>query len=633
MKKLRGENRINRVNRTTTQVLQDNKFHETTWAKLKVGDIVLVREDEPFPADLLLLQCSDHYGTAYIQTMTLDGERALKSRQSFTEILDKMKKKSVGLDKMRMHLKCENPNNKIYQFEGQLNFENPKLPPMKVTLNQFLLREAILSNTDWIIGLVVYAGHDTKIMRNMGKNKYKQTHIEKRLNRVVIFLIIFQTLLCLLVASLAANYHKENEIKDVNNQIKGPTYLFNNPKESETSIYVDGIINFLKYFLLLSSILPISLLVSLEVVKVLQSIAIVSDAKMFSVEVNQTCKVMTVSLNEELGLINNIFTDKTGTLTSNEMVFKACSVAKVKYDKKSIQYMKIDNEKSSSEQESQNENLDNNFDDSSDDGENVLKCMKNIIVQNINDSESYNEYRFGNIRINKQTDFLHYFWLALSLCHEVISISKNKQKLKKEHYDEIFTFHEPKSSTKLIKKKTFTKKLEKKYTVKEDTKRALDDFDMRRESSHNLSEQENLEPEHNLESDDFSISEMEIDEQDELIYHGMSPDEITLVEAAKKVGYEFRFRSNKEIEIRLGGVRQVYKLLKLFPFTSDRKRMTIVVQDPLDKDYVIAFVKGADNVMIDLSLPQFKSHFNFNYIDRFAKKGYRTLLVGMKVIR
>ena len=66
---------------------------------------------------------------------------------------------------------------------------------VKVTLDQFLLRGSVLSNTDWIIGMVVYAGLDTKLLRNMGKNKYKQTHIEKRLNKVVVFLILFQTLL------------------------------------------------------------------------------------------------------------------------------------------------------------------------------------------------------------------------------------------------------------------------------------------------------------------------------------------------------------------------------------------------------------------------------------------------------
>lgn len=212
------------------------------------------------------------------------------------------------------------------------------MPLMKATLDQFLPRGAKLSNTDWIIGMVVYAGHDTKILRNMGKNKYKQTHIERKLNKVVIFLICFQTILCLIISTLAANFNQNNEISsDSNNKVKGAVYLFKDPSASEGSLIIDAIFGFLKFFLLLSSILPISLLVSLEIIKVLQSVFIYSDHNMFSVDLNQGCKVMSVSLNEELGLINNIFTDKTGTLTSNEMVFKACCVGKVKYDKKSIE--------------------------------------------------------------------------------------------------------------------------------------------------------------------------------------------------------------------------------------------------------------------------------------------------------
>lgn len=93
------------VNNTPAMVLKGDKFHEIKWKDLHVGDIILVHEDESFPADLLLLQCSDHYGTSYIQTMTLDGERALKPRQSYTEILEKMKQQSVGLHQMRMHLR------------------------------------------------------------------------------------------------------------------------------------------------------------------------------------------------------------------------------------------------------------------------------------------------------------------------------------------------------------------------------------------------------------------------------------------------------------------------------------------------------------------------------------------------
>ena len=95
----------------------------------------------------------------------MDGERALKSRQSFTEILENMKNEKLGLDSMKIHLKCENLNNKIYQFEGKLKMDRPHIETKKANLNQFLLRGSILTNTDWIIGMIIYAGHDTKIIK------------------------------------------------------------------------------------------------------------------------------------------------------------------------------------------------------------------------------------------------------------------------------------------------------------------------------------------------------------------------------------------------------------------------------------------------------------------------------------
>jgi hypothetical protein len=124
------------------------------------------------------------------------------------------------------------------------------------------------------------------------------------------------------------------------------------------------------------------------------------------------------------------------------------------------------------------------------------------------------------------------------------------------------------SKQKLNKKRTFDNKIRKKCTIKEEQKSSVhDDFEMR--SADKLSDDmksdkslddEQPQPSHNLESDDFEISEQDIDEDDVLVYHGMSPDEITLVNAAKSVGYEFRFRSNNEVIIKVGGITQSFEL-------------------------------------------------------------------------
>ena len=309
-------------------------------------------------------------------------------------------------------MKCGKPDNKIYQFEGMLQFEKPDLPPFKITLDQMLLRGAVLSNTDWVIGLVVYAGHDTKLMKNMGKAKYKQSHIERTLNKVVIFLILFQCSLCLLAAILATDFEQDNKFeRDDDNNETGLNYLSDDP-DSNTPSILEGILAFTKYFLILSSILPISLLVSLEIIKIIQSIFISFDAQMYSITIDQKCKVISMSLNEELGLINNVFTDKTGTLTVNEMVFKACSVGLLRYDKKTIDNISsmIGSNSNDDDKHSQNNVLEpNEVEDQS--KQDVLSYMKKILTLGINEKEDYNEYKFGNICISKQTDFLHYFWL------------------------------------------------------------------------------------------------------------------------------------------------------------------------------------------------------------------------------
>ena len=177
----------------------------------------------------------------------------------------------------------------------------------------------------------------------------------------------------------------------------------NNKSDSDTSVILNTLTSFMKFFLLLSSIIPISLLVSLEIIKIIQSLTIYFDAQMYSVQSDQGCKVMSISLNEELGLITDVFTDKTGTLTSNEMVFQACTVGMVRYDAKTID--NYDKNSDLSRYDS-NQADDNNADqqavdplDTSKTGSKVLKYIRTAIIKNVNDYEDYNEYKFGNFVI------------------------------------------------------------------------------------------------------------------------------------------------------------------------------------------------------------------------------------------
>ena len=134
------------------------------------------------------------------------------------------------------------------------------------------------------------------------------------MNRLVFFIVLAQIMLCIIIAIVGSFWYREEN--DMNT-----SYLV-----FEYNVGVNGVISFFSYFLLLNTMLPISLIVTLELVKVVQSYFIINDVKIFSAERNRHAKVSSTSIVEELGQINYIFSDKTGTLTRNVMEFKLMNV-------------------------------------------------------------------------------------------------------------------------------------------------------------------------------------------------------------------------------------------------------------------------------------------------------------------
>ena len=131
-----------------------------------MGDVIRLESDEFIPADLILLASSEPEGLCYIETSNLDGETNLKIKQAspLTAHLT-----SPGLvTSLHGSLRSEQPNNSLYTFEGTLDLVTETGAPRQVPLgpDQILLRGAQLRNTPWLYGLVVFTGHETKLMRN-----------------------------------------------------------------------------------------------------------------------------------------------------------------------------------------------------------------------------------------------------------------------------------------------------------------------------------------------------------------------------------------------------------------------------------------------------------------------------------
>lgn len=182
-----------------------------------------------------------------------------------------------------------------------------------------LVRGSILKNTQWIIGICIYCGNQSKIFKNARKPLSKSSHVMKVMNKILYTVFAFQAIMCLSLAMASIIWQSEFS--------KQYDYLRLNTKPT----FQDYIVRIFVFLVAYSQLIPISLYVALEIMKLVQGYFIANDSKMFYAPIMKQTKVKTSDLIEELGQIDFLFSDKTGTLTRNEMKFRKCYVDGVIY--------------------------------------------------------------------------------------------------------------------------------------------------------------------------------------------------------------------------------------------------------------------------------------------------------------
>ncbi|CAK9438939.1 uncharacterized protein LODBEIA_P31630 [Lodderomyces beijingensis] len=303
------------LNNTKVLVLDPNTndYVLKKWVKVQVGDVVKVNNEEPFPADLVLISSSEPEGLCYVETANLDGETNLKIKQARSETSHLKNPGDLVQGLSHAEIVSEQPNSSLYTYEGNLkNFERGADIPLSP--EQLLLRGATLRNTQWIIGIVIFTGHETKLMRNATATPIKRTDVERIINLQIIAL--FCVLIVLALISSIGNVIKTTADKSE----LGYLHL---EGTSMAKLFFQDLLTF---WILFSNLVPISLFVTVELIKYYQAFMIGSDLDMYYEETDTPTGVRTSSLVEELGQIDYIFSDKTGTLTRNVMEFKACSI-------------------------------------------------------------------------------------------------------------------------------------------------------------------------------------------------------------------------------------------------------------------------------------------------------------------
>ncbi|KAF7135458.1 hypothetical protein RHSIM_Rhsim08G0033000 [Rhododendron simsii] len=298
----------------------DGVFGPKPWMKLRVGDVVKVEKDKFFPADLLLVSSSYEDGICYVETMNLDGETNLKVKRALEVTLpldnDMTFKDFTG------KISCEDPNPNLYTFVGNLEYDRQIYP---LDPSQILLRDSKLRNTAYIYGVVIFTGHDSKVMQNGTRSPSKRSRVEKQMDKIIYILFSLLVLISL-ISSFGFGLKTKFQM---------PQWWYVQPDKLDlydpSDPFASAFLHWITALILYGYLIPISLYVSIEVVKVLQAMFINKDTHMYDEESGTPAQARTSNLNEELGQVDTILSDKTGTLTCNQMDFLKCSIAGMAY--------------------------------------------------------------------------------------------------------------------------------------------------------------------------------------------------------------------------------------------------------------------------------------------------------------
>jgi len=313
---------------------QNEGWKKVLWKYIQVGDIVCIKNNEMVPADMVILSTCEKDNICYAETKSLDGETSLKIRKGPEETAYISSVKEAK--EFKGYIDAEKPSPELQRFMGVLTIPCSD-PPSKrsskssskdsyevvypegeksipLNINNVLLRGSILRNTEWVIGIVVYTGADTKVILGSGKTPSKRSKIEKEMNPQIgfNFFILFSLSM---ITSISHYFYfrkwKKNDAPWINYK--------NSPVASMLFVLGNAVI-------LLQTIIPISLYVTIEIIKMVHTFWISGDIDMYYEPRKSSCIVKTWTISDDLGQIEYIFSDKTGTLTQNKMEFRRCTI-------------------------------------------------------------------------------------------------------------------------------------------------------------------------------------------------------------------------------------------------------------------------------------------------------------------
>eukprot|EP00438_Fugacium_kawagutii_P014369 Skav221709 [mRNA] locus=scaffold542:53410:57462:- [translate_table: standard] len=606
LKRWRDDCRVNNQTCKASETCEDSTFTTVKWSQVQVGSFVKLHRDQPVPADLLRLGwqlcCVDRQmtemdlgttvessfvlvqlrllysrggGGAFVDTAQLDGESALKPKQAIDET-----QHMIGHSQpVEGRLEADPPNELVTKFDGCLYLKGyPRGTP--VDLKNMVLRGSTVRNTACVIGLVVYTGSDTKMVRNSSRSlTSKRSQVEVLSNKLlatgdleatkaIIFLLLFLIAIGFAVARayLVADEQGFANLSWVWPHARGDD-LQDNP-------YM-AILTFLIGY---NNLIPISLYMTIDLVRAMQAFLMERDESMNDTTV--ACTVRSSSLCEDLGQVDFVLSDKTGTLTQNQMCFKACYV-----DGQVYGYW--------AEFPSDSDDPDDRDDDASMNllghpsheiervpPRSICLPLSSALWHVDCDPDPVDLADGENMPADGST--LQNFFLCLATCHEGVPESKGNQ------------VSSGRNSLKTTSAAAPALDLE--YALQNDPGMA------------------NLHLEAKIQ-ERFQL----VEEAQNTVFRSPSPDEEALLAMARDFGFFLRKKEGNQMTINVRGQEVTFTVLLVNEFSSERKRMSVLVHRayaetagekgappassmenlPLAAGQFLLFSKGADSAMME----------------------------------